>query len=212
MQIIYLHGFASSPQSSKRAFLAARLSEHGATLHAPDFNQPDFSTLTITRMIGQVTAALDEAGEEPFVLIGSSLGGFVAVQTALERPGRVARMVLLAPALDFSGNRLRDLGDRGLEEWEISGQLNVFHHGYGRMIPVHYGLYTDAAAYECVDARLEMPILIFQGRRDTAVSPAAVESWARSRPNVELHMLDDDHQLTSSLDYIWQETRRFLQI
>ena len=67
-------------------------------------------------------------------------------------------------------------------------------------------------ATNVVNARLEMPILIFQGRRDTAVSPAAVESWARSRPNVELHLLDDDHQLTSSLDYIWQETRRFLEI
>ena len=210
--IVYLHGFASSPQSSKRAFLAAKFSEHGVTLHSPDFNLPDFSTLTITRMIGQVTAAIDEAGEEPFVLIGSSLGGFVAVQTALARPGRVARMVLLAPALDFSGNRLRDLGDRGLEEWETSGQLNVFHYGYGRMIPLHYGLYTDASGYECVNARLEMPILIFQGRRDTAVSPDTVESWARARPNVELHLLDDDHQLTSSLDYIWQETRRFLEI
>ena len=67
-------------------------------------------------------------------------------------------------------------------------------------------------ATNVLNARLEMPILIFQGRRDTAVSPDTVESWARARPNVELHLLDDDHQLTSSLDYIWQETRRFLEI
>lgn len=212
MNVLYLHGFASSPQSSKRAFLAAKLSEHGITLQSPDFNQPEFSTLTITRMLGQVTAAIDDARDEPFVLIGSSLGGFVAVQTALRRPESVARLVLLAPALDFSGNRLRDLGDRGLEEWEASGQLNVFHYGYGRMIPVHYELYTDACGYECLNARLDMPILIFQGRRDTAVSPTAVEAWARARPNVELHLLDDDHQLTNSLDYIWRETRRFLEI
>ncbi len=210
--ILYLHGFASSPQSTKRAFLAAKFSEHGITLHSPDFNQPDFSTLTITRMLGQVTRLIDDAVDEPIVLIGSSLGGFVAVQSALARPGRVARMVLLAPALDFSGNRLRELGDRGLEQWETSGELNVFHYGYGRMIPVDYALYTDACEYECVDARLDLPILIFQGRRDTAVSPAAVEQWAASRPNVELQMLDDDHQLAASLDGIWRETTRFLQI
>jgi surfactin synthase thioesterase subunit len=55
-----------------------------------------------------------------------------------------------------------------------------------------------------------MPILIFQGRRDTAVDPASVEAWARPRSNVELHMLDDDHQLGGSLDYMWRETQRFL--
>lgn len=212
MHVLYLHGFASSARSTKGSFLAAKFLEYGITLHTPDFNEPDFSTLTISRMLRQVTDAMDPLSGTPVVLIGSSLGGFVAVQTALARPGKVDRMVLLAPALDFTGNRLRDLGDRGLEEWETSGELNVFHYGYGRMLPVQYGLYTDACGYECVNARLDMPILIFQGRRDTAVSPQAVEQWARSRANVELHLLDDDHQLTASLDYIWRETKRFLSL
>jgi surfactin synthase thioesterase subunit len=55
-----------------------------------------------------------------------------------------------------------------------------------------------------------MPILVFQGLRDTAVDPAMVESWAKPRANVELHLLDDDHQLLASLELIWRETSRFL--
>lgn len=211
MHALYLHGFASSSRSTKGSFLAEKFSEYGITLKTPDFNEPDFSTLTITRMLSQVTDIID-ALSGPVVLIGSSLGGFVAVQSALARAEKVERMILLAPALDFSANRLRDLGDRGLEEWETSGQLNVFHYGYGRMLPVHYGLYADACGYGCLNARLDMPILIFQGRRDAAVNPEAVEQWSRSRPNVELHLLDDDHQLTGSLDYIWTETKRFLKL
>jgi len=39
-----------------------------------------------------------------------------------------------------------------------------------------------------------------------------VEQWAQARPNVELHMLDDDHQLTASAERIWTEMRRFLRI
>ena len=212
MHVMYLHGFASSAHSTKGTFLAGKFRSHGIVLESPDFNEPDFSTLTVTRMVGQVTDAMDAVPSEPVVLIGSSLGGFVAVQSALARPGRIERLILLAPALDFSANRLRDLGDRGLDAWESTGQLNVFHYGYGRLLPVHYGLYTDARGYDCAGAQLSMPILIFQGRRDVAVSPVAVASWARSRPNVELHLLDDDHQLTSSLDYIWRETQRFLAL
>jgi uncharacterized protein len=208
MHLIYLHGFASSAHSTKGTFLAGKFRERGVTLHTPDFNEPDFSTLTVTRMVEQVERLIDGLPEEPVALIGSSLGGFVAVQVALRR--KVDYLVLLAPALDFSGKRLQTLGDRGLAEWETSGQLNVFHYGYGRMLPVQYALYTDACGYNCVDAKLSMPILIFQGRQDAAVSPEMVERWAARRPNVELHMLDDDHQLGGSLDYIWAETRRFL--
>jgi uncharacterized protein len=208
MHVVYLHGFASSSFSTKGTFLTRKFGEQGITVHSPDFNEPDFSTLTVTRMVEQVERLLATLSPGPVVLIGSSLGGFVAVQVALRRS--VDRLVLLAPALDFSGKRLQSLGDRGLKEWETSGQLNVFHYGYGRMIPVHYGLYTDACGYNCVDAKLSMPILIFQGRRDTAVSPEMVEEWASARPNVELHILDDDHQLAASLEYIWEKTHDFV--
>ncbi|CAN5837423.1 hypothetical protein BH18ACI5_BH18ACI5_13630 [soil metagenome] len=159
-------------------------------------------------MIGQVEQMIAHLPAGPVALIGSSLGGFVAVQVATRR--WIDRLVLLAPAIDFTGNRLREIGDRGIEHWQRTGELNVFHYGYGRMMPVHYGLYTDAGSYSCTEASLSMPIQIFQGRRDTAVSPESVERWARARSNVELHMLDDDHQLTSSLETIWQSTEPFL--
>ena len=210
MRLFYLHGFASSARSSKATFLAEKLKTLGLSLETPDFNQPDFSTLTITRMLDQIVTAIDAAPDEDVVLIGSSLGAFVAVQAALQRPEHVGRMVLLAPALDFSGNRMRDLGDRRLSEWERTGSLNVFHYGYGRMMPLHYALYTDANRYDALNARPAMPIQIFQGRRDAAVDPAMVELWASARPNVELHLLEDDHQLIASLDYIWREMKRFL--
>jgi len=212
MHVFYLHGFASSARSSKAAFLGGKLREHGIELRTPDFNEPDFSTLTITRMVGQVTAALDALPAGPVVLIGSSLGAFVAVQTAVARPDRVDRLVLLAPAIDFGGNRMRELGGVGIDEWKRQGFLPVFHYGYGRSVPVHYELYSDACRYDCVDAVLTMPIQVFQGRRDAAVDPALVEAWASRRPNVELHMLDDDHQLTASLERIWAEMKRFLSL
>ena len=212
MHIFYLHGFASSARSSKATFLAAKLAAFGVMLHTPDFNEPDFSTLTITRMTDQVGAAIDALAAGPVALIGSSMGAFVAVQVAVQRPAQIARLVLLAPALDFGGNRMRSLGPAGLEEWQRSNRLDVFHYGYGRMMNIHYELYSDARRYDCLGAQLAMPIQVFQGKRDDAVDPDTVERWARARPNAEFHMLDDDHQLAASIEYIWSEMRRFLAI
>ena len=209
-RILYLHGFASSAVSSKAAFFRARLAEHGITLEIPDLNLPDFSTLTITRMLAQVVAVIGDAGSGPVALIGSSLGGFVAVQTALALPERVSRLVLLAPALDFRAERVGDLGDRSVAAWRETGRLDVFHHAYGRIMPVHYELFADAQRYQPHAARVAVPVQIFQGRHDTAVDPATVERWAGLQPRAELHMLDDDHQLHASLDVIWREASRFL--
>ena len=211
MRAFYLHGFASSAKSSKAAFFASRFASHGVDLQIPDFNQPDFGTLTVSRMIGQVCERIAERRDDRVVLIGSSLGGFVAVNTALRCPDRVDRMILLAPALDFGGNRMRTLGDRGLEEWQRTNRLDVFHHGFGRIMPVHYELYADARRFDAMNARLEIPVQVFQGRRDDAVDPDTVERWAKARPGlVELHMLDDDHQLHASLESIWIEVARFV--
>ena len=211
MIAFYLHGFASSAQSSKAAYFGAKLRERGVALHTPDFNAPDFSTLTVTRMVDQVMSDIAELPPEPVVLIGSSLGAFVAVQVALKSP-RVDRLVLLAPAVDFAAGREVTLGDRSHDEWRRTGVTNVFHYAFGRMFPLRYDLYTDACGYDCMNAELSIPIQVFQGRNDTVVAPAAVEEWASRRPNVELQLLEDDHQLGASLDVMWAEMARFLDL
>jgi pimeloyl-ACP methyl ester carboxylesterase len=209
--IIYLHGFASSTHSGKAAFLRERLRERGLDLVTPDLNLPDFSTLTVTRMLEQTEALLAQS-KEPATLIGSSLGGFVAVNAAAKWPDRVKGLVLMAPALDFSDASLSGPGGAKIQDWKRDGQLMVFHYGYGRMLTIGYELYEDARRYDAITAPLSMPVLVFQGKRDTAVNPRVVESWARDRPNVQLHLLDDDHQLTASLPFMWEQLRTFLAL
>jgi pimeloyl-ACP methyl ester carboxylesterase len=163
-------------------------------------------------MVTQVSQLLATLPPGRVSLVGSSLGAFVALQVAERDPDRIDRLVLLAPALDFSGNRLKDLGDRGLDEWQRTDTLNVFHYAYGRMMPVRFSLYEDAARYDALHATVPRPIQVFQGRRDAAVSPETVQRWAEARPQVELHLLDDDHQLLASLAFIWGEMVRFLAL
>ena len=210
VKVFYLHGFASGATSTKARWIGERLAAHGVDLLCPDFNLPDFATLTVTRMIADVERwlATVDAGER-VAAFGSSLGALVAFHAAARNP-RIDRLILLAPALDIGPSLRRGLGSERVEEWQRSGSLEVFHYGYNEARRVNYSLFEDCAQYDPFTTSLGIPIQIFQGRRDESVSPEMVERFAAARPNVELHMLDDDHQLISSLPYIWQHSARFL--
>lgn len=213
---IYLHGFASSPQSDKVSFLSERLANRGLTLHCPDLNEPDFSTLTVSRMIDQVEMVVAELSPAPVVLFGSSLGAFVALHLA-ERASRgegvpreqLKRLILLAPALEFGTSRTK-LGPYGLAHWRETGWLEMTHYAYGDVRRVHYELFADASRYDSFSATNTVPTLIVQGASDDVVDPEMVAQFASSRPHVRLVMLNDGHQLGASLDRVWSESEVWL--
>jgi hypothetical protein len=213
MHVLYLHGFGSSPQSSKAEILRGRLDACGVRLRCPDLNEPDFSTITVSRMVEQVEREVRALPAGRIALIGSSLGALVAWHvaaraTAAQRP--VDRLVLLAPALDFGTNRLREFGEAGVDEWRRSGWREFMHYATNQPRRVWFGLYEDAGRFDSDAVVVEAPTLIFQGRHDTVVDPAMVQRFATGRPNVTLRLLDDDHQLHASLDTIWREAAAFL--
>jgi hypothetical protein len=218
--VFYLHGFASSAQSKKAAFFADRLRPHGIELQCPDFNEPDFATLTASRMIAQVEAALETRPPGPVALIGSSLGGFVAFHVAARQaaaPARprtatrpIDRLVLLAPAFEFGRTPFGGLDADGLERWRQTDRYEVFHYGENRARFIRFAIHEDAQHYDSAGCVLNTPVLVFQGRRDAVVDPVMVQRFASSRPAVSVRLVDDDHLLMSSLDLVWKETAAFL--
>jgi pimeloyl-ACP methyl ester carboxylesterase len=209
--VVYLHGFASSPASSKAQRFGRELEAIGVGFSCPDFNVPAFESLTVTRMIEQTREAVAAAPDGPVLLMGSSLGGFVALHAAArDRSGRIDRLILLAPAVEFGGNRLQRLGDAGIDEWRRTGHLRVFHYGDQAEREIGFGLYADAAGYDAFGLDLTQPAHVWQGTRDETVSPASVERWAQGRSNVFMHLVDDDHQLAASMDAIWAATGRIV--
>lgn len=209
MNVVYLHGFASSPESSKAIRIADALRPIAST-RIPDLNEPSFRTLTVTRMIATVREELDAAGDGPAVLIGSSLGAFVAVHAAAA-DARVKGLVLLAPALDFGADENDRIGMVSVADWRAAGSCEVFHYAWNRSETLDFALYEDAARHDAFAAHLDIPVLVFQGRQDTVVDPKVVIRWWGSRPNVTLEMLDDDHQLQRSIDRICEMTAAFVE-
>lgn len=104
--VIWLGGFRSDMTGTKaqaladwaqakgRAFLRFDYSAHGQS-------SGDFADGTIGRWRADSLAVIDRLTDGPLVLVGSSMGGWMACLAALARPERVAAMVLIAPAPDF---------------------------------------------------------------------------------------------------------------
>lgn len=209
-RIFYLHGFASSANSTKARYLGDRLREHGIALHTPDFNEPDFATMTMTRMLDQVGHDL-QAAPDPVTLVGSSLGGTLAILAAERFTARIDRVVLMAPAVMFAKEGHHLLPPERIAEWRRQGSLSFFHYGYGAERPLNVAFYEDSLQYDPFNAVFAQPTLIFQGLRDASVDPRTVELFSRARPNVTLALLDDDHQLIASLPRIWSDLHGFLE-
>lgn len=209
-RIFYLHGFASSAKSTKAGYLAERLRAHGIALRCPDFNEPDFRTMTLTRMIEQLGRELARDGGSPATLIGSSLGGTLAVLGAAKFGDAVGRLVLLAPAVMFAKPGHHLLPPERIEEWRRRGSLPFFHYAHNEERPLDFAFYQDSVQHDAFGAVFRQPTVVFQGLRDTSVDYRTVEAFARTRPNVTLSLLDDDHQLIASLPRIWDGVSEFL--
>ena len=210
MDVLYLHGFTSSSHSTKAVYLAERLREHGVALRSPDFNQSDFSTLTMTRMLDQLAMEVGDGTRGPLTLVGSSLGGTLAVLAAARMGTRVDRLVLLAPAVMFGKPGDPVLPPERIEDWRRRGAMPFFHYAHNEERLLNYAFYEDSVRHDGFGADFPQPALIFQGLRDGSVDHRTVEAFARTRPNVTLSLLDDDHQLMASLPRIWNDMEAFL--
>jgi len=211
-RVVYLHGFASSPRSTKVGYFTERFREHGIDLRCPDLNRPSFTAMTMTRMLDEVRREIAAAAPGGTTLIGSSLGGTLAILAASSMPAKVDRLVLMAPAVMFAKPGHHLLPPERIEEWARAGSLPFFHYGEGAERDLAFAFYEDSLRYDAFDAGFSQPTLIFQGLRDASVDARTVEAFAKTRPNVTLSLLDDDHQLIASLPRMWTDIRAFLGI
>lgn len=104
--ILFLPGFKSDMQGSKALALEAACAAKGRAFTRLDYlghgeSTGDFTDGTIGRWAEDAIAVLD-AIQGPQILVGSSMGGWIMLLMALARPDRVAGLVGIAPAPDFT--------------------------------------------------------------------------------------------------------------
>ena len=204
--LLYLHGFASGPQSFKALRFLHHLRLRGLALEVPALDEGDFERLTLSRQLALIER-LARAAPRPHVLIGSSMGGYLALLHAAKHP--VDALVVMAPAVDFA-RRWRDrVPPAQLAEWERTGQLWVDHHALKRKMPLGLGLLRDAALH-APWPEVKVPTLVLQGERDEVVPLAPVQHWVQRTPSARLLTYDSDHELTDVADELCEQSIRFL--
>lgn len=168
----------------------------------------DFLDATVGRWLDDSLAVLAELTEGPQILVGSSMGAWLALLLARARPARIAALVLIAPAPDFTEAllfpRLPEALRRTLAE---TGRC---------LVPSAYGsepylisrrLIEEGRRHLILDQGLDLagPVRILQGMRDEDVPwhhALRVVEAVRS-PDVMLTLTKSgDHRLSTPSDLV----------
>ncbi len=175
--VVWLGGFKSDMLGTKAETLSEWATREGRAYVRFDYSghgesEGAFEDGTISAWTADALAVLDGETEGPLVLVGSSMGGWIALLAALARTLRIAGLVLIAPAPDFT----EDLIWPGLDEAQRKTLMET-----GRLErPSEYGdepyVYTRALIEDGrknlllgASIDLDVPVRILQGAADPDV-------------------------------------------
>nr|WP_321983552.1 alpha/beta hydrolase [uncultured Lichenicoccus sp.] len=207
--ILFLHGLMSSMQGEKVGRLAAWASARGQEFLRFDCSGHGgsggrFIDGTISVWLGDAGLALDRLAAPRVILVGSSIGGWLALLLALSHPDRIAGLLLVAPAPDMTrrvGSLLPAAGRIALERegvWQRPSR-------YGEPIPITRMMLEDGEHHCLLDAPIAIgcPVRILHGQQDADVPwEGSLQLAARlATDDVQLSLVKDgDHRLSRPRD------------
>lgn len=207
-EFIYLHGFASGPKSNKACVFKNRFEELNIPLHVPDLQEGDFENLTLSRQVKLVQNIIDAEKHKSFALIGSSMGGYLASLLAQNRES-VKALYLMAPGFNFLNRWRQKLKlEEKLSETTL---IPVFHYRYNKEVFLNTHLFRDAETWESLPLERNIPTFIVHGLHDETVDIQESRNFVSKHPWCQLHELDSDHGLLSSVDWVVEDCIRFFK-
>jgi hypothetical protein len=210
--VVWLGGFRSDMTGTKAQALADWAAASGRAYVRFDYlghgeSSGDFrSKGTVTRWREDALAVLDELVEGPAVLVGSSIGGWIACLAAMARPQRVSAMVLVAPAADFTEKLMApEIPPEGHAALAADG-VWLRPSEYGDPYPITRTLLEDGARWSILGAEpvpVTAPVRILQGGADPDVPwrhALELAQALKSQDVVFSLIKDGDHRLSRPQD------------
>ena len=211
--VLFLPGFKSDMTGAKALCAEALCRARGQAFVRLDYrghgeSSGDFLDGTIGQWAGDVVAALDQLTEGPVVLVGSSMGGWLMVLAALARPHRIAAMLGLAAAPDFTEDLIRGgLSRDQLARIDKLGSIDLANdYDDGDPYTITKAL-LDEARDHLVLARpikIDCPVRLIHGQKDEDVPYETSLRLARQLTSVDVevtlvkeagHRLSEDEDL-----------------
>ena len=208
--VVWLGGFKSDMAGTKAQALADWALAKGRSYVRFDYfghgeSDGDFADGTITRWRADALGVLEELTAGPVVLVGSSMGGWLACLAAAAVPGRVKAMVLIAPAADFTEKLMGP--EITAADREVLDRTGVWMRpsDYGEPYPISKALLEDGARWSILPGpvNVEVPVRILQGGEDPDVPwrHALALAQAIRRQDVVFSLIKDgDHRLSRPAD------------
>jgi pimeloyl-ACP methyl ester carboxylesterase len=185
-------------EANGRAYLRFDYFGHGESSGA-------FAKGTISRWRADALAVLDALCEGELVLVGSSMGGWLACLAAIARPERVKAMVLIAPAADFTETLMKpQLSPQALAAIAETG-VWLSPSQYGEPNPITRELLDDGARWSILPGPvpITVPVRILQGGDDPDVPwrhALELAQALKSEDVVFTLIKDGDHRLSRAQD------------
>jgi pimeloyl-ACP methyl ester carboxylesterase len=208
--VVWLGGYRSDMTGTKAEALAAWAQARGRAYLRFDYfghgeSSGDFRQGTITRWRQDALAVLGELISGDVVLVGSSMGGWLACLTALAQPERVRAMVLIAPAADFTSRLMEPSLDAVARAALETDGVWLRPSEYGDPDPVTKLLLEDGARWSILPGPvpIEVPVRILQGGEDPDVPWAHALELAQALKSQDLVfslIKDGDHRLSRPQD------------
>jgi pimeloyl-ACP methyl ester carboxylesterase len=184
---------------SRRPVLRFDYFGHGAS-------SGEFRAGTIGRWLEDALAVLDRLTEGPQILVGSSMGGWIAILAALARPERVAGLIGIAAAPDFTEDLIWDRLDAGQRQrFETSGVLMAPSAYESETIPFTWNLVEEGRRHLLLRAPIALacPVHLLHGMQDPDIpyrtALRLAERLTKAAAVVEL-IEDGDHRLSRPQD------------
>jgi len=208
--VIWLGGFRSDMDGTKAEALDAWAARRGRACLRFDYfghghSSGDFVKGTISHWRDDALAVIDALSEGPQIFVGSSMGGWIAMLAAMERPQRVATLVLIAPAADFTEVLMWDKMDDATKRAVLDKGVWQRESKYAEEnYPITRALIEDGRKNLILGAHhaLPYPVRILQGMADPDVP------WTHAMKLVDTFTGDvtitlvknGDHRLSTPVD------------
>ena len=207
--VVWIGGFRSDMEGTKALALDAAARERGWSYvrydhFAHGVSSGDWRRATVGRWREGAVALIDSLSG-PVIPVGSSMGGWVALLLALARPERMAGLVLVNPAQDFTERLMwPGLADHVRQAIVRDGEALISEEGLGDYVLTR-AMFEEARGWLLLDGeiRIPAPIHILQGRADDVVPwRHQVALMERLRGgDVTLERIEGgDHRLSSPAD------------